>query len=352
MGEFMRYKVFGEHSGLRVSELVLGTGMFGTRWGYGAAPDEARRIFDGYIEAGGNFLDTSDSYQFGESETLLGEFIKPIRDDLVIGTKYTQGADPKGGLSVTGNSRKAMVRSLEHSLKRLATDRIDICWVHMPDAVTPIDEIARGFEDLVRGGKILYAGVSDFPAWRTSAASILADMRGWAPIVAQQIEYSLVQRTPERELIPMAAALGLATVAWSPLGGGMLTGKYRKGETGRQTGFGGRLFHPEDTPQKTAIVDTLEAVANENGSNPGRVAIAWVSAKGAIPIIGPRTRVQLDDNLATTELSLSENQIHRLDQASAITLGFPHDMLAIPAYQDRISGGKRALLDMPSHPVR
>jgi aryl-alcohol dehydrogenase-like predicted oxidoreductase len=348
----MRYKVFGRHTGLRVSELFLGAGMFGTGWGHGAEPEESRCIFDGYLEAGGNVLDTSDSYQFGESESLLGEFIGSVRDDLIVATKYTQSADPKGSLSVTGNSRKAMVRSLEQSLKRLRTDRIDLYWVHMPDDMTPIDEIVRGLDDLVRAGKVLYAGLSDFPAWRTSAASMLAELRGWSSIAAQQVEYSLVQRTPERELLPMAAAFGLATAAWSPLGGGILTGKYRRGETGRQTAMGGRLFHPEDTPQTSAIIDTLEAVAEEIGSNPGRVAIAWVVAKGVIPIIGPRTRPQLDDNLAATSLALSDNQIRRLDEASAIPLGFPHDMLAAPAYRDRIAGGKRALLDPPAVPVR
>jgi aryl-alcohol dehydrogenase-like predicted oxidoreductase len=348
----MRYKLLGQHTGLRVSELVLGTGMFGTKWGHGADPQESRRIFDSYVEAGGNFLDTSDSYQFGESESLLGEFVRPMRDDLVLATKYTQSADPKGSLSVTGNSRKAMVRSLEQSLHRLRTDRIDLYWVHMPDGVTPIDEIARGLDDLVRAGKVLYGGLSDFPAWRVSAAAVLAELRGWTPIAAQQIEYSLVQRTPERELLPMAAAFGLATLAWSPLGGGVLTGKYRKGETGRQTAMGGRLFHPEDTAQKTAVVDMLNVVAQETESNAGRVAIAWVNAKGAIPIIGPRTRGQLDDNLRAVDVTLTAEQVRKLDEVSAIPLGFPHDMLAIPAYQDRIAGGKRALLDSPAHPPR
>ncbi len=348
----MRYKVFGRRTGLRVSQLVLGTGMFGTKWGHGADPKESRRIFDGYLEAGGNFLDTSDSYQFGESETLLGDFIKSVRDDLIVATKYTQSADPKGSLSVTGNNRLAMVRSLEQSLKRLGTDRLDLYWVHMPDGVTPIDEIVRGLNDLVHAGKVIYVGLSDFPAWRTAAAATLAESRGLVPIAAQQIEYSLVERTPERELLPMAEAFGLATLAWSPLGGGILTGKYRKGETGRQTGMGGRLFHAEDTVQKTAIVDTLEVIAKETGSNAGRVAIAWVSGKGVLPIIGPRTRAQLDDNLTAADLSLDPDQIQRLDEVSTIALGFPHDMLAIPAYQDRIAGGKRALLDIPLEPVR
>jgi aryl-alcohol dehydrogenase-like predicted oxidoreductase len=192
----MRYKILGQHTGLRVSELVLGTGMFGTNWGHGADRDESRRMFDGYVEADGNFLDTSDSYQFGESDSMLGEFI-----------------DPKGSLSVTGNSRKAMVRSLEQSLIRLGTDRIDLYWVHMPDSMTPIDEIVRGLDDLVRSGKVLYVGLSDFPAWRISAAAMLAELRGWTPITARQINYSLVQRTPERELLPMAATSGLATMA-------------------------------------------------------------------------------------------------------------------------------------------
>jgi aryl-alcohol dehydrogenase-like predicted oxidoreductase len=348
----MRYKIFGQHTGLRVSELILGAGMFGTKWGHGADAEESRRIFDGYVEAGGNFLDTSDSYQFGESEALLGEIIESSRDDLVLATKYTQSADPKGSLSVTGNSRKAMVRSLEQSLKRLKTDRVDLYWVHLPDGVTPIEEIVRGLDDLVRAGKVLYAGLSDFPAWRVSGAATLAALRGWTPIAAQQVEYSLVQRTPERELLPMAAAYGLATVAWSPLGGGVLTGKYRKGETGRQTGMGGRLFHAEDTAQKTATLDTLEAIAVETGSNPGRVAIAWVGAKGAIPIIGPRTRAQLDDNLKAAGLGFTDDQVRRLDEVSAVSLGFPHELLANPATRDRIAGGRLALLDLPTQPVR
>ena len=347
----MRYRSFGEHTGLRVSEVILGTGAFGTRWGYGAEPDEARRMLDLYLDAGGNFVDTADSYQFGESEALLGEFIKSNRDDLVIGTKYTQSADPKGSLSVTGNSRKAMVRSLEGSLKRLQTDRVDLYWVHFPDGDTPIEEIARGLDDLARAGKLLYAGLSNFPAWRTAGAAMLAELRGWAPIVAQQIEYSLVERTPDRELLPMAAAHGLATAAWSPLGGGVLTGKYRRGETGRQTEFG-RLFHPEDSEQKTAIIDALAAIAGETGYNQGAVAIAWIAAKGLFPILGPKNRRQLDEVLASSSVSLSAEQIHRLDEVSAVPLGAPHEMLAIPANRDRIAGGKRAYLYLPGHAVR
>jgi aryl-alcohol dehydrogenase-like predicted oxidoreductase len=347
----MRYRLLGQHTGLRVSELVMGAGLFGTKWGYGAEPAEARSMIDGYLEAGGNFIDTSDTYQLGESEELLGEFLRDKRDDVVVATKFTNGAKSIGGLLTTGNSRKNMVASLEQSLRRLKTDRIDLYWVHMPDAVTPIDEIMRGLDDLVRSGKILYIGLSDFPAWRTARAATLAELRGSAPVVAQQIEYSLVQRTPDSDLLPMAAAHGLATLAWSPLGGGVLTGKYRKGEKGRETNFG-RLFHPEDTPQKTAIIDTLEAIAEEIGSNAGRIAIAWVKARGALPIIGPRNRNQLDDNLGAADLILTDDQVSRLNAASAVPLGFPHDMLAESSLRNRLAGGKLDLLDQPSQPVR
>lgn len=347
----MRCKLLGEYTGLRVSELVLGTGMFGTKWGHGADADESRRMFDGYLEAGGNFLDTSDTYQFGASESLLGEFFKSNRDDLIVGSKYSMSDSSNGSLSVTGNSRKAMVRSLEASLRRLKTDRIDLYWVHMPDGMTPIDEMMRGFDDLVRSGKILYAGLSDFPAWRVARAATLAELRGWAPIAGLQIECSLVERTPERELLPMASAFGIGTVAWSPLGGGVLTGKYRKGETGRQTGMGGRLFHAEDTPQKTAIIDALDVVAKEAGATPGQVAIAWVSAKGTIPIIGPRTRAQLHDNLGAVNVKLTGDQVRRLDEVSAIPLGFPHDLAQEPGTRRRLTGGKLELLDLPSRHV-
>jgi aryl-alcohol dehydrogenase-like predicted oxidoreductase len=284
----MRYKMFGK-TGLRVAEIALGAGMFGTTWGHGADPAEARRMFDGYVEAGGNFLDTADAYQLGESESLVGEFVAPNRDDFVIASKYSLGASPNGSLSTTGNSRKNMVRSVEKSLRRLKTDYVDLYWVHMPDGVTPIDEIMRGFDDLVTSGKVLYAGLSDFPAWRVASAARLAELRGWAPLVGLQLEYSLVERTPDRELVPMARAHGLGMVAWSPLGGGLLTGKYRRGEEGRATTWK-TLIHAENSAQKTAILDALEAVAKETGSNSGQVAIAWIGAKGMIPIIGPRTR--------------------------------------------------------------
>lgn len=322
----MRYRLFGR-TGLRVSALSLGTGVFGTGWGYGTEEGPARAIYEAYRGAGGNFIDTADSYQFGQSETFLGAFIGSDRDDIVLASKVALGAAPDAGFQSTGNSRKAMRQAVEASLKRLKTDRIDLLWIHMPDGVTPIEEILRGLDDLARDGKILYAGLSDFPAWRAATAATIAELRGTLPIAGLQIEYSLVERTPDRELLPMAGAFGLGTVAWSPLGGGLLTGKYRRGETGRAEGLKA-VIHAEDDERKVAVVDAVLAVAAEAGASPGQVAIAWVLAKGVLPIIGPRTADQLADNLGALAVALTDEQVARLDAASAVPLGFPHDLLA------------------------
>ncbi|GJH01145.1 aldo/keto reductase [Paraburkholderia terrae] len=346
----MRYRVFGR-TGLKVSALALGAGMFGTGWGYGSEREASKAMFDAYRSAGGNFIDTADSYQFGQSESMLDEFIQAERDDIVLATKFSLGASPSAGLQGTGNSRKAMVQSVDASLRRLGTDRIDLLWVHMPDGVTPSEEIARGLDDLVRAGKILYAGLSDFPAWRVATAATIAELRGWAPISALQIEYSLVERSVESELLPMAAGFGLGTVGWSPLAGGLLTGKYRQGETGRKQGLGA-VIHDESDARKTAIVDAVLAVAGELGVSPGQVAIAWVLAKGVLPIIGPRTAEQLADNLGALSVSLDPAHVARLDAASAIPLGFPHDMLMTERNRSRLAGGKADLVDYPAWPLR
>src|SRR5688572_10450924 len=322
----MRYQVFGK-TGLRVSSFALGTGNFGTGWGYGSTADEARSMYSCYRDAGGNFIDTADQYQFGQSESLLGELIGPDREDLVVATKYSLGATANAGVMRTGNSRKAMVQCVEDSLRRLRTDRVDLLWVHMPDGVTPVEEIARGFDDLVRAGKVLYGGLSDFPAWRIATAATIADLRGWVPLAAVQLEYSLVERTAERELLPMAHAFALGIVGWSPLGGGLLTGKYRKGETGRVQGLGA-VVHTEDDARKTAILDAVLSIAARIGEPAGRIALAWVRRRGVLPILGPRTRAQLEDNLASGEIALSAEDMGLLDQASAVPPGFPHDVVA------------------------
>jgi aryl-alcohol dehydrogenase-like predicted oxidoreductase len=346
----MRYKLFGRGTGLRVSELVLGCGLFGTRWGYGADPDEARRMFNMYVEAGGNFIDTADTYQVGQSEELLGDFLGSQRDDLVVATKFTQGVSSDAGLLAVGNSRKAMLRSVEASLRRLKTDRIDLLWVHMADGVTSSEELMRALDDLVRSGKVLYVGLSDFPAWRVAHAATVAQLRGWAPLIGLQIEYSLVERTPDRELLPMAEAFGLGTVGWSPLGGGLLTGKYRRGETGRATNFA-RLIHSESDAIKTAAVDAVLAVADEVGVTPSVVALAWASARGVIPIVGPRTADQLRDNLLAADFDLSPEHVARLSVATAIPLGFPHELLAEDAQRSRLSGGMPDRIQKNSVPV-
>ncbi|MDQ0509914.1 aldo/keto reductase [Ancylobacter amanitiformis] len=337
----MKYRLLGR-TGLSVSELSLGTANFGRRWGHGADEAESAAILNAYAEAGGNFIDTADVYQFGQSEEFLGDLLQGRREDFVLATKFSNGAAPNAGRLVTGNSRKAMVASLEASLKRLKTDRIDLYWVHHPDAVTPSEEIVRGLDDLARAGKILYAGLSNFPAWRLARAVTLAEMTGAVPIAAAQFEYSLVHREPEADLLPASHALGLGAVTWSPLGGGMLTGKYRDtqrgGEKRRAEALGGRVFQAEDTVQRSAILDTVLAVAAELGARADQVAIAWAASRGAIPLIGPRSVTQLTSNLAAASLTLGPDHLARLaavslpraTAATARAVGLAHGDSGLP----------------------
>jgi aryl-alcohol dehydrogenase-like predicted oxidoreductase len=351
----MHYKIFGRRAGLRVSELALGAGNFGTRWGHGAARPEAKKVFDAYVEAGGNFIDTADSYQYGESEEIVGDFVSGNRHDFVIATKYTLGMDDSYGVARTGNSRKNMVCSVEGSLKRLKTDYIDLYWAHFADDTTPMEEILRAFDDLVRAGKIHYAGLSNFPAWRVARGDLLADLRGWAPIAGIQIEYSLAERTADRELLPMAEALGLGVALWSPLGGGFLSGKYRQSNEGRVNSVLARLVHTEKSQRETALLDEVLAVSKETGATPAEVAVGWLlhkarqSTTALIPILGPRTPEQLAGTLGAVELNLSADQVARLDAVSATPLGTPHEQISGSAA--RIAGGKPGLLVPPLVPV-
>jgi aryl-alcohol dehydrogenase-like predicted oxidoreductase len=321
----MRYTTFGRRTGLRVSEYVLGAANFGTGWATGADRDIAKVIFDRFAEAGGTAIDTSDTYQFGESEELLGEFLAADRDHFVVASKFTQSVGRTKDISSTGNSRKVIVRSLEGTLRRLGTDHLDLYWAHWPDQVTPIEEIVETFDDLVRAGKILHGGLSNFPAWRVATAAALS-----RSLVGVQFEYSLAERTAERELVPMAEGLGLGTVLWSPLGGGLLTGKYRRSDEGRLTTLKA-VIQREDTEQKTAVLDALLAVAAEVSEPPSRVAVSWLrhrfagSATAVLPIIGPRSPEQLEDYLAALSVSLTPDQYERLDAVSAPALGVPHD---------------------------
>lgn len=326
----MRYTTFGRNCGLRVSELALGTGNFGTGWGYGSEEAEAQAVFDDYVNAGGNFIDTADTYQAGQSEELVGKFIAAERDHFVVATKYTLSARPDAGVALTGNSRRNMILSVENSLRRLKTDRIDLLWTHFDDLLTPLEEVVRAFDDLIRSGKVLYGGLSNFPAWKVSRADTLAELRGWSRIAGIQVEYSLAERSAERELLPMAEAIGMAATIWSPLGGGLLTGKYRHSQEGRLQGFGGRLVHTEKDP---ALLDEVLNLARELNALPLQVAIAWLryraehTSTALIPIIGSRTPAQLADTLAALNVILTDEQVTRLEKVSAIDYGTPHNQI-------------------------
>jgi aryl-alcohol dehydrogenase-like predicted oxidoreductase len=337
----MEYRLFG-HTGLRVSELCLGAMTFGPEWGWGADQEESRGIFEAFTEAGGNFIDTANHYTSGTSERYVGDFIRSERHRYVVATKYTLNArpeDPNAG----GNHRKSLVQALEGSLKRLGTDYIDVYWIHAWDFLTPVDEIMRALDDAVRAGKILYVGVSDAPAWAMARANTLAEWKGWSAFAGLQIQYSLVERTPERELLPMAAELGLAIAAWSPLGGGVLSGKYRQGqERPKDTRFSGPGWGDAFlTERNLSIAGTVLAVAEDLDRSPSQVALAWLRQRKSnvvIPILGAKKLSQFQDNLTSLELQLPEEQLARLDEASAISLGFPHDFLATPMVHQLVHG--------------
>jgi aryl-alcohol dehydrogenase-like predicted oxidoreductase len=340
----MRYRLLG-NSGLRVSEAALGTMTFGDDWGWGAAKDEARRVYDAFREAGGNFIDTANIYTNGTSESFLGDFMKGHRESVAIATKYTNAAAPGADPNAAGNHRKSMVRAVEASLKRLQTDYIDLYWVHIWDQITPVEEVMRGLDDLVRQGKVLYVGISDAPAWWIAQANTLAHLRGWSPFIGLQIEYSLTERTVERELIPMAKALNLGLTAWSPLAGGVLTGKYHghgSSEPGRMSGDMMKQFLPEQ--QRTErIVAAVKTVSDEVGRSMAQVGLAWLRYRPVpvIPIIGARKLSQLQDNLASFDLVLSAGQLKTLDESSRIELGFPHDLYAKDMVRSLVYGGLR-----------
>jgi aryl-alcohol dehydrogenase-like predicted oxidoreductase len=319
----MRYRLLG-NSGLRVSELALGAMTFGTETGFGVDRDESRRVYDAFRDAGGNFIDTANVYARGTSEAFLGEFMAAERERIVLATKYTGGMRSRD-VNATGNSRKNMMESVHASLQRLKTDYIDLYWVHARDYLTPIEEVMRGLDDLVRQGKVLYVGVSDTPAWVVSQANTLASLRGWTPFVGLQIRYSLVDRSVERELLPMARALDLAVTPWGIVGSGVLTGKYnRDPDADGRARQRGQL-----TDRQLAIAAETMAVAEELGATPSQVAIAWVRAGegNIIPLVGARTADQLQENLGALDVELNASQLLRLHEASAITPGFPHDML-------------------------
>ena len=378
----MKYYLLGK-SGLRVSEICLGTMTFGKEWGWGASKEESRKIFDAYVDAGGNFIDTANIYTNGTSEQYVGDFASYDRERFVIATKYTsntRAGDPNAG----GNHRKNMVQSLEASLRRLNTDYIDLYWVHTWDQTTPIEEMMRALDDMIKSGKILYIGISDAPAWIVSQANTLANLKGWTEFASIQIEYSLIERTSERELLPMANALDIGITAWSPLGSGVLTGKYNKSSNkallnntvnkdynqkesttnnSKTRTSSSSSISDEQNDNRLNVVSFLEIsntllkarnlriaeevvnIAQEIKRTPSQVALNWIRQSKKIfrnkiiPIIGAKNLVQINDNLACMEFVLSDPQIQRLNEVSKIELGFPHDFLSTDAIRNIIYGG-------------
>ena len=324
----MKYRLLG-NSGLRVSEVALGTMTFGDEWGWGSPKVEAQKVYESYRAAGGNFIDTANFYTNGTSETFLGEFMQGHRQSIVLATKYSNAA-PGTDPNAAGNHRKSMMQAVEASLKRLQTDYIDLYWVHIWDGITPVEEVMRGLDDLVRQGKILYAGISDAPAWWVAQANTLAELRSWTQFVGLQIECSLVERTVERELIPMAKALNLGVLAWSPLASGLLTGKYHgegKADGARLSAEGMKDFLPEEE-RAARVISALKSVSEQTGRSMAQVALAWLRYRTVpvIPIIGARKLSQLQDNLASLDLELSAEQLKSLGAASRIELEFPQKL--------------------------
>jgi len=327
----MKHMIFGP-SGLRVSELCLGAMTFGSTYEWGAGLEGSRALFNAYIDAGGNFIDTANRYQETQSETYLGEFMTGMRDRVVLATKYSLSMYPKDP-NASGNHRKSMTVAVEESLRRLKTDYIDILWMHAWDQVTRSEEVMRSLEYLVSSGKVLHIGASDTPAWVVSQSNAIAELRGWSSFTGVQLPYSLLERSPERDALPMAQALGLGVVAFGCLGSGVLTGKYLDNPDIE----GGRINQPDWPLASTARNERVRAIAlavrdiaGELGASSSQVALAWVKAQheSYLPIVGVRTVAQLEDNLGAANVVLSDEHLQRLDELSAISMDYPWSVLA------------------------
>jgi aryl-alcohol dehydrogenase-like predicted oxidoreductase len=328
---------------MRVSELALGTMTFGEKWGWGASLEESRRMLDLYLDRGGNFVDTASNYTDGQSEAFLGELLGDRRERVVLATKYTLTSnrqDPNAG----GNHRKNMVQTVDRSLRRMRTDRIDLLWMHMWDGMTPIDEVMRALDDLVASGKVLAVGISDTPAWVISRGVAVAEQRGWTVPSAIQLPYSISGRDAERELLPMAAQLGLAATVWGVLNGGVLTGKYgRANEEPRRYG--------DETPSERSAraAAAIKEVADECEATPAQVSIAWTLSRRSevnlIPILGARTVKQLEENLGSLNVQLNAEMVRKLDDSSGFQVGFPRSFLADEEVVGLIFGETRGLIE-------
>ena len=330
-------------SGLRVSPFALGAMTFGEDLGWGSSVEESQQIIDRYIALGGNFIDTANFYTKSHSEQIIGDHIgrhPARRDRLVLATKFSGNlypGDPNGG----GSSRKAIVGAAENSLRRLQTDYIDLYWLHIWDKNTPIEETMAALDDLVRAGKVRYIGVSDTPAWKVAQANTLAQFRGWSAFAALQIEYSLLERTVEQDLIPMALEFGLGVTPWSPLKSGALSGKYTRANAGQQKGDRGVFLDGSLNEETYAVIDQLEIIAKAHDTSVAAVSLAWLSAKPGVtsPIIGARRLSQLEDNIKALDVKLGADEIATLDKLTQPKLNFPHNML--PMAPMIINGGAR-----------
>ena len=347
----MNYQLLGR-SGLRVSQLCLGTMTFGEDWGWGAAREEARKIYHAFRDAGGNFVDTANLYTNGTSERFVGEFMGAHRAEVVLATKFTNAA--RGGdANAGGNQRKNMMQAVEASLKRLKTDYIDLYWLHAWDQMTPVEEVMRAFDDLVRAGKVLYIGISDAPAWVVAKSNTYAELQGWTRYVGLQIEYSLLERTVERELIPMAGDQGMTVLAWSPLKNGILTGKYLpehqgSADAGSRMNLAAMQGRATLDAKDLATVRAVVSLARELDATPAQVALAWLRHRAVpvIPIVGASKLAQLEDNLRSLDLEFTQEQLTRLDSASAVSMGFPNDFLASEMVRGFAYAGMRERIEV------
>ena len=338
------YRMLGR-SGLRVSPICFGTMTMGQHREWATPPDDCRRLIDMYADAGGNFLDTANIYH---SEEVVGECLEGRRDQFVVSTKFTFGMD-KENANYGGNNRKSMALAVEDSLRKLKTDYIDLYYVHFWEFRTPVEELMRGLDDLVSSGKVLYLASSNFPAWKASEANTIADLRGWNRFIGMQARYNLVERTVERDIVPMAADMGLTILPWGPLGSGVLTGKYKaedRVEPDAEVEADGtrrsQVVKTSLSDRNMTIVAEVQKVAEEVEATPSQVALRWLMQKPGrpLPVIGARTAEQLEDNLGAMNISLNDDQMQRLDDVSAIELGYPHDVFARTAFmRDYVDGG-------------
>jgi aryl-alcohol dehydrogenase-like predicted oxidoreductase len=344
----MRYRLLGP-SGLRVSEICLGTMSMGQDWPFGADEPTSREVLAAYADAGGNFLDTANKYHNGQTEEYLGRWLGDRRDRMVVATKYSLAMDHTDP-NAAGNHRKNMMQSVEGSLRRLRTDHIDLLWVHAYDDATPYEETMRGLEDLVRMGKVHYIGISDTPAWVVSAAHVGAELRGRASVVAIQVEYNLLARTAERDLLPMASHYGMSVTAWAPLAGGVLSGKYTRGGDNDSLRKRGNEERGRVSEQGLAVARAVDRIADGLGATSSQVAVAWIASRGYryIPIVGARKPEQILDVMKAADLKLPAEAVRELDTLTAVELGFPHDFLASEHLKDMVRGEIRKKIDFRS----